>query len=110
MPALPAFPHLRQRPASFKLRPMLITAVTMVESSGAAVICRTNDWSIFSASIGKLSQIAQAGVARAKIIDGNLYASGPQRFEDVTPRTRRASSERFRSAPVRVISDPAQFR
>jgi len=32
----------------------LITAVTMVVSSGAEVICRTNDWSIFSASIGNL--------------------------------------------------------
>jgi len=30
----------------------------------------------------ELSEIAQAGVACTKIIDGNLYASGSQSFED----------------------------
>ena len=52
---------------------MLITAVTMVVSSGAVVIWRINDWSILRASIGNFPQIAQAGVPRAEVIDGQLH-------------------------------------
>jgi uncharacterized membrane protein len=39
---------------SFRLRPILITAITMVASAGTVVIWRTNDWSILRASIGIL--------------------------------------------------------
>ena len=56
---------------------MLITAVTMVVSSGAVVIWRTNDWSIFRGVDRKLPQIAQAGVARAEIVDRQLHAAAP---------------------------------
>jgi hypothetical protein len=37
---------------SFRLRPMLMIALTMVVSSGVRDIWRTNDWSILRASTG----------------------------------------------------------
>ena len=75
---------------NFKLRPILMIAVTIAVSSGVLLIWRTNDWSILSASNRKFSQIAEARVAGAEIVHSYLHAFRPQRF-----RTDAVDSARF---------------
>ena len=56
---------------------MLIIAVTMDVSSGAVVICRMNDWSILRAVHREFSEIAQAGVTGAEVIDRQSALPSP---------------------------------
>ena len=61
---------------------MLMIAVTMVVSSGAVVDLTDEGLVDLQGIDRKSSQIAQARVTRAEIIDGELHAAGPQCFEN----------------------------
>ena len=57
---------------------MLITAVTMVVSSASGGDLTDERLVDFQGIDRKLSQIAQAGVSRAEVIDCHLHPSFPQ--------------------------------
>ena len=61
---------------------MLITAVTMAVSSGDGGDLADERLVDLEGIDGKLSQIAQAGVTRAEIIDRHLHPSGSQCLQD----------------------------
>ena len=62
---------------------MPIIALTILASSGSAVMSRTNDAVDLQSVKRKATQIAKAGITRAKVVDRQLHADGFQRVKRV---------------------------